>query len=118
MGLDIYFYASEKRGADKSRIPGSRYAEADSDGDIEVGYFRKVNALFKWVHDHIGAFENCEKVPVTEAHLRALQQDLQALTPKTVRHVFRPQRAFSLVQQLMMRRTGLMWKTSDAGCQR
>lgn len=82
MGLDIYFYASEKRGADKSRIPGSRYAEADSDGDIEVGYFRKVNALFKWVHDHIGAFENCEKVPVTEAHLRALQQDLQALTPE------------------------------------
>ncbi|WP_261578445.1 hypothetical protein [Escherichia coli] len=81
-GLDIYFYASEKRGTDKSRIPASRYAEADSDGDIEVGYFRKVNALFKWVHDHIGAFENCEKVLVTEAHLRALQQDLQALTPE------------------------------------
>lgn len=89
MGLDIYFYANEKAEVDKTRIPASPPdTEQGRDEDIEVGYFRKANALFKWVEDHAGAFENCEKVPITQAHLRALLRDLQALTPENCRTRF------------------------------
>lgn len=93
MGLDIYFYANEKADADNNRISALQMdAESDGDVDIEVGYFRKVNALFAWVEDHVGTIENCEKLPVTQAHLLALQRDLQALTPENCQAVF-PTRA-------------------------
>ncbi|EGT3611543.1 hypothetical protein FAP59_18325 [Morganella morganii] len=88
MGLDIYFFANEKADADKKRIPASLNDEPEGNVDVEVGYFRKVNALFKWVETHIDAFENCEKVPVTLTHLRALQRDLAALTPENCRTLF------------------------------
>lgn len=85
MGLDIYFFANEK---DKTGIPPYPWKTVMSGDDIPVGFFCKVNALFKWVEDHVGAFENCEKVPITLAHLRALQRDLQALTPENCRLLF------------------------------
>ncbi|WP_336844159.1 hypothetical protein [Providencia rettgeri] len=94
MGLDMYFYANEKAEADENRIPASLNDEPEGNIDAEVGYFRKVNALFKWVEDHIGAIENCEKLPVTQAHLLALQRDLQALTPENCHTVFPTQGGF------------------------
>jgi hypothetical protein len=75
MGLDIYLLAQSKHpsGADQ-------YAK--------VGDFRKVNALFGWVETHTGPIENQVTREITKAHLNALNQDLQSLTPETCATLF------------------------------
>lgn len=82
MGLDIYFFARDKRSGetrvtDDSRLPGDK-----------VGYFRKVNALLHWVNTHVAKVENCEEIPLARAHLEQLFSTLSTLTRENCRQCF------------------------------
>lgn len=67
MGLDISIYARLKN---------------NTRGDIRIGYFRKVNALFNWVNHHVCPFGSNTMIELTESHLRLLKEHLQQLTPE------------------------------------
>lgn len=75
MGLDIYFLGQAKN------------APADCQ-PARVGYFRKVNPLLNWVDKHVGLVRNQLPLEMAKAHLQALQDDLQSLTPDNCGTVF------------------------------
>lgn len=66
MGLDIYFYSKDK-------------AKDCFEEKTKVGYFRKFNALFSWIHRHVEAIENCEYILVSKDHFTQLQSTLNEL---------------------------------------
>lgn len=71
MGLDIYFYTKQK-------IVDSTNPDT-SDERIELGYFRKFNALFNWVNTHIKPIENCVDILISKEDLIKLQETLNQL---------------------------------------
>lgn len=74
MGLDIYFHSSN-------------YNE-------EVGYFRKVNSLLKWIEDNVAEFDNCERILIEKRHLEQLKATLDQLTPENCSELFPTQGGF------------------------
>ena len=66
MGLDIYFLS------DKPELP-------ESEDKTIIGYFRKFNALFRWVDQKVAEIENCEDIYLSKDHFLQLQSTLSAL---------------------------------------
>ncbi|HEN3291938.1 MULTISPECIES: hypothetical protein [unclassified Photorhabdus] len=74
MGLDIYFFELQKN----TTTPVSELTEQP----IDVGYFRKVNALLNWINTHVEPVQNCVDIDITRSHLQRLYDNLTQLTPK------------------------------------
>jgi hypothetical protein len=85
MGLDLYFYAKQK-------VTGGH--SDTTDAGLEIGYFRKFNALFHWVETHIQPIENCVDIPVSKKDLIKLQETLNQLTPQNCTDLFPTQNGF------------------------
>lgn len=78
MGLDLYLYTQSKPGAQLGeQLPR-----------VEVAYFRKFNALIKWVDTHVQKVTNCEDIMLDKKHLQTLLQTLEQLTGQNCGHHF------------------------------
>lgn len=78
MGLDLYLYTQSK--------PGNQLGEQLP--RTEVAYFRKFNALLKWVDTHVEKVANCEDIILDKNTLQKLLQTLERLTGKNCQREF------------------------------
>ncbi|AWM79061.1 hypothetical protein DKL61_01090 [Gammaproteobacteria bacterium ESL0073] len=76
MGLDISFVACPR------------------DEIMEMGVFRKVNALLQWVNTYVMTVENCAYIPISKEDLEKLQGTLNQLTTDNCQELFPTQEGF------------------------
>lgn len=86
MGLDIYFYSKQK--AVDSTV------DCVANEHVEIGYFRKFNALFNWVESNIKSIENCTDVPISKEDLVKLEIMLNQLDTTNCAQLFPTQDGF------------------------
>jgi len=78
VGLDLYIYTQSKPGAKLGeQLPRE-----------EVAYFRKFNALLKWVDTHVKKVENLKDVILGKDDLQNLLNTLDALNEKNSHELF------------------------------
>lgn len=75
MGLDIHFFSGEKQ---NERV----------DYDTQVGYFRKINSLFRWVSYNVQSVDNCKSILIPKQKLEQLSADLNRLTKDNCMTIF------------------------------
>lgn len=93
MGLDIYTNVYDRNELNECQEHNKEIeAEAKKQGiepdyekfrhaePIKEFYFRKVNALVKWVENNVGAVENCEMIELKKEHIEKLYHDLKTDT--------------------------------------
>lgn len=78
MGLDLYLYTQSK--------PDSQLGEQLP--RTEVAYFRKFNALLKWVDTYVKEVKNCEDVILDKHKLQKLLYTLKSLNPENCQELF------------------------------
>lgn len=57
-------------------IQNKLYTEKEKD-PYEIIYWRKANAIFKWIDTHIKKIENLEEIPITKEQLLQLKKDCE-----------------------------------------
>lgn len=84
MGLDLYFYTQSK--------PGAKLGEQMP---MEVvAYFRKFNALLKWVDTHVKEVENLKDVILGKDDLQKLLDTLDVINDKNCHELFATTQGF------------------------